>query len=983
MAQGSNASMRNSFEQRIGIRQFAFPHEHIWHGTLRTRYTDFQVHEITKDGEVVRLKEYFTNARDLARSVSQTTPQTTTDVPATTKPSSFPPVSEDPTREINSTTSSAKEELTEESKGGQDSSTAITPSDQSLLEDLVGQITTEELVALYTKIIQNPKAPPKSHGEVKTQSITDKAMRSQVHSEVRRIFGGKIDTATGNDDTIKAAATGGKNQRGNNRGRGDQSRGNRQNIAQERGGPFLHFSLYKENRDTMDALTHMARCLKVPPNVFGTAGTKDRRAVTVQRVSIKGRNPQSLIFLNNKIPSIKIGDFRYEQQPISLGSHNGNEFVVVLKNCSFSGTEDLSFEQALDVARSTVDSALSQIIRHGFINYYGTQRFGTHQIGTQEVGMKILKDDFEGAVRSLLSFDPALLHVSDQSQVGAARREDIGRARACSAFFENGDSQAALKYLPPRCNVERTIINHLGKQPRDFTGAIQSIHRSMRTMYVHAYQSLVWNFVASKRWEQFGSRVVKGDLVLLKLETPKTHGDGYNESSRDTSHLLEDDEAPEDPSGLQVHALTEEEANSGKYTIYDVVLPSPGWDVMYPPNEIGQFYSEFMAKEENGCLDPQNMRRRQRDFSLPGTYRKLMGKIIGTPTASIQVYSDDIEQLVPTDLDIIRSRRSKETQESEPNQQKAREGWHEFSRNVQQKELEESRARIEKRKAEELPPAPTAQISDTWVETSLDGDSKRVKIARHTEGTSDVKTEVKPNIPQYSDGSPQVESDNVHMRDVSTDNIAEDQLVSAEQKVQSLDQDDKKTNSPVVPAITTQVRAFATRFTEAIQYMMAALRIDTDHASMKLPSDVQPLPKSDIQACTIPGEEPSIDGSVNQTQSIPTSLVPEQTTNIGTISPSKSSDPPDTKPSIEKTPQSSSVSTHENSPSLLQESSATKPTDIKKIAVILRFALKTSQYATIVIRELQGDALVSEPKSNDMLPLASTMPLTERATASS
>ncbi|KAI1640920.1 pseudouridine synthase [Biscogniauxia mediterranea] len=952
MAQGSNASMRNSFEQRIGIRQFAFSHEHSWHGTLRTRYTDFQVHEITKDGEVIHLKDYFTNARDLAKSVSQTAPQTTTSAPATTKLSSAP-VSEDLAREINTATSSAKEDLAEESKGDQEPSTTITPSDQSLLEDLVGQATTEELVAFYTKIIQNPKAPPKSYGEVKTQSITDKAMRSQVHSEVRRIFGGKIDTTTGNDDTIKATATGGKNQRGNNRGRGDQSRGNRQNITQERGGPFLHFSLYKENRDTMDALTHMARCLKVPPNVFGTAGTKDRRAVTVQRVSIKGRNPQSLIFLNNKIPSIKIGDFNYEQQPIHLNSHNGNEFVVVLKNCSFSGTEDLSFDQALDVARSTVDSALSQLIHHGFINYYGTQRFGTHQIGTHEVGMKILKDDFEGAVRSLLSFDPALLHVSDQSQEGASRREDIGRARACSTFIEKGDSQAALKYLPPRCNVERTIINHLGKQPRDFTGAIQSIHRSMRTMYVHAYQSLVWNFVASKRWEQFGNRVVKGDLVLLKPETPKTEGDEYNEGSRDISHVLEDDEAPEDASGLLVHALTEEEANSGKYTIYDVVLPSPGWDVMYPPNEIGQFYSEFMAKEKNGCLDPQNMRRRQRDFSLPGTYRKLMGKIIGTPTASIQVYSDDIEQLVPTDLDIIRSRRSKETQECEASQQKARTGWQEFSRNVQQEELEESRARIEKRKAEELPPAHTAQFSDTWVETSLDGDGKRVKVARHAEGASDVKTGVKPNIPQYSDGAPEVDCGNVQMRDVSTDNVAEDQSVTAEQ-VQSLDQDDKKTSSSIVTAITTQ-----------------------------LPSDVQPLPKTDIQPPTILGEKSSIDSSIKQTKSVSTSLVPEQTTNIETGAPSESLDPPDTKPSTDKTPQSSNISTHENSPSLLQESSATKPTDTKKIAVVLRFALKTSQYATIVIRELQGDALVGEPKSNDMLPLALTMPLTERTASSS
>ncbi|KAI5928555.1 pseudouridine synthase [Camillea tinctor] len=945
MAQGSNAAMRNSFEQRIGIQQFACSHQHSWHGTLRTRYTDFQVHEITKDGEVVHLKEFFTNARDLARS---TTPQTATDAPATAQPS-ITPAFEDPARETSTTTTtttsnSAKENLTpntEESKEDQEHSTSIASSDKSLLEDLVGQTTTEQLVAFYTKINQNPKAPPKSHGEVKTQPITDKAQRSQVHSHVRRVFGGKIDTTTGSDDTIKATAIGGRNQRDNNRGRGDQSRGNRQNIAQERGGPFLHFSLYKENRDTMDALTHMARCLRVPPNVFGTAGTKDRRAVTVQRVSIKGRNPQSLIFLNNKISSIKIGDFKYEQQPIHLGSHSGNEFVVVLKNCFFSGTEDLSFERALDVARSTVEFALSQIVQHGFINYYGTQRFGTHQIGTQEVGMKILKDDFEGAVQSLLSFDPALLQVSDQGLVGASRHEDIGRARACSTFLEKGDSQTALKHLPPRCNVERTIINHLGKQPRDFTGAIQSIHRSMRTMYVHAYQSLVWNFVASKRWEQFGNRVVEGDLVLVKSESPKAQGAGREESSEDATHLVEADDTTEDAAGLQVHALTDEEAKSGKYTIYDIVLPSPGWDVMYPPNEIGQFYSEFMAKEENGCLDPHNMRRRQRDFSLPGTYRKLMGKIIGNPTASIQVYSDDIEQLVPTDLDIIRSRRSKNVREGEASQQKARAGWHEFSRNVQEKELEESRARIEKRKAEELSPGPPTQFSDTWVETSLDGDSKRVKIARHAESTSDVKT-AKLNIPQDSDDALQADNGSIHMSDISTDNVAKKQLVTAEH-VQSRGEDDKKTRSSIATTITTQ------------------------H-----PSNIQPLPNTGAQVPTNVGEETSIDGSV------------EQIINNGPTQSSEPSDTPlDTKTPLEKTSQPSSVPNHGNSPSLLHDPLITNSTNAKKIAVVLRFALKTSQYATVVIRELQGDALVGEPKSNDTLPLPPTIPPTEENTGTS
>ncbi|KAG4218440.1 hypothetical protein PC116_g33080, partial [Phytophthora cactorum] len=125
----------------------------------------------------------------------------------------------------------------------------------------------------------------------------------------------------------------------------------------------------------------------------------------------------------------------------------------------------------------------------------------------------------------------------------------------------------------------------------------------------------------------------------------------------------------EDAHGLKAHALTEEEVSGGKYSIFDVVLPSPGWDVVYPDNEIGEFYKEFMAREENGGLDPQNMLRQQKDFSLPGSYRKLLGKFIGTPDASVRSYLRDTEQLVPTDLDLIRARKAKEAAERTAAQQ--------------------------------------------------------------------------------------------------------------------------------------------------------------------------------------------------------------------------------------------------------------------------------------------------------------------------
>ncbi|KAI2637468.1 pseudouridine synthase [Xylaria nigripes] len=860
MAQGSNPSMRDSLERNLGIIHFASTKGHSWSGQSRTRYTDFQVNELTKNGEVVHLGDFYNNSRELAGAASQKN---------ITSPENLTPSQHEKLKSTigdNNTTVKDQEQNAEgkaRTEAEQQSKDSILESDKATLVDLLGQTTTNELIDFYAKILKTPKAAPKSHGDISIPPIADKTQRSRVHGEIRRIFGDKIETTTASDGSIKAtAARGTSGQRGDrstNRG----SRNDRRNPTQGDVGPYLHFSLYKENKDTMDALSHMAKTLRIHPKAFGAAGTKDRRAVTVQRVSVKGRTPASLIFINERINNVKIGDFKYAQDPIRLNDHDGNEFVIVLKNCVFSGTEDLDFEEKLKVATSTIDSAINQLSQHGFINYYGTQRFGTHQIGTHEVGMKILKEDFAGAVQALLSYDPLLLQDSqDQSNAGGPNREDINRARACSIFLETKNSKAALDCLPPRCHVEKTLIQHLGRNSKDFVGALTSINRSMRTMYGHAYQSLVWNFVASKRWEQFGAQVIKGDLVLVKSATTQSTND--DERDVESSMAWEEDVTAAQDYGLVPHVVTEDEIQSRKYSIFDVVLPSPGWDVIYPPNDIGDFYAKFMGKPEYGGLDPYNMRRLQRDFSLPGSYRKLMGKLKRTPTASVQAYSNDLEQLVPTDLDIIRSRRAKEAAERDIRQRKTASAWNSFAQDVQQNEIEESKARAARRKAEA--PTPLVSINDTWIQTSVDGSNKRIRIAKHSS----------VDIVEPSFVSP-VERDAMKLSDNTPgERSAETGGIDQEMETDAVPEDEPTHNdfgSSIITAVESQV-------------------------------------------------------TNNEIQAVSNNL-PPQTGLVG----------------------GEAATTVDNSTTTPQTTSSPSP---QKIAVILRFVLDTSQYATIVVRELQG-----------------------------
>jgi tRNA pseudouridine13 synthase len=100
--------------------------------------------------------------------------------------------------------------------------------------------------------------------------------------------------------------------------------------------------------------------------------------------------------------------------------------------------------------------------------------------------------------------------------------------------------------------------------------------------------------------------------------------------------------------------LTASEAESGQYTIFDVVLPLPGFDVEYPANACGEWYKTFMASEEGGQLDPHNMRRKQKDFSLSGGYRKVLARIGETYDVAVHAYSNEDEQFIKTDMDKIK-----------------------------------------------------------------------------------------------------------------------------------------------------------------------------------------------------------------------------------------------------------------------------------------------------------------------------------------
>jgi len=525
--------------------------------------------------------------------------------------------------------------------------------------------------------------------------MENKDSRSSLHALIRTLFNNKLLTETTSDDPPRICIQRGNAQaRGNDRQRSRRGGKNHKKPGgfEELGGEYCHFTLYKENRDTMEVLNLLPRMLRLKSGgkAFSFAGTKDRRAVTVQRCAAHLIKADRLAGLNNGeygLRGARLGDFEYKPHGLSLGDLKGNEFTITLRQAK-------SFEPGAaleDVVKTCVDA-----VKHsGFANYYGLQRFGSYEVTTPDVGAYLLRGDWRGAVDKILSYSPSLCDLTASETDNKPSRDGRDRAEACKIYFTTYNFEKASSMMPWKSVAESAILRFLKERGMsgdgkgkglDYLGAMQAIPRSLRIMYAHAYQSFVWNHVTSARLRMSRTGVLPGDLVLAEQSKPAP----VEEVDQDGEIVIAPtDSADLNGDGIQrARALSAEEAVSGKFSIADVVLPSPGWDVEYPANpELMAVYKEIMAKEQ---LDPLDMRRSVRDYSLAGSYRKIMSNFIDGEI-SYEVRRCRLgEQVVSTDLEIIDRKKEagKKGGDEEAGEKRKREGEDEKMEDAQTDEEE-------------------------------------------------------------------------------------------------------------------------------------------------------------------------------------------------------------------------------------------------------------------------------------------------------
>ncbi|KAF8000277.1 hypothetical protein HF325_005206 [Metschnikowia pulcherrima] len=608
-------------ETDVGITQYIneiYKNGGGFYGTIKQRYSDFQVFEIDLAGKVVHLTDTGVETGALKK-----------DRHMEKRKSERAELQNLSPEELEQSKREKAEKLENGAVSDENDAPKYTLSEADR-ERLLTYVSAEELAEI--------EALFGNGGNMETKAtFSDKSQRTQLHQLVRQAFQGKLETLTTPENTFKIALA--KNSKATRR--------NNPNHVAESGvvnyglgpyKPYLHFTVYKENRETMEVASLITRFLRVPNKNVKYAGTKDRRGITCQKFSVQNGKVARVTALNHGLKGAVLGSFSYEDKPLDLGDLQGNEFIITIK--------DVRPQQENDNLQAIVKASFESLQTKGFINYYGMQRFGTFSISTHVMGIYLLKDDWKGAAELILAEQDRVVPESVE-----ARR----------VWASTGDAGEAAKLMPRRCNAELAILNLLAKEKKGDDGytsnsyfrAIMQIPRNLRLIYVHAYQLYVWNLVASKRVELFGLSVQAGDLVMVETEAAA--------ESLTTTELVDGVEFLEDvvPSTFpKVRALTQQEVDSGKYTIYDVVLPSPGFDVQYPTNpQLMEVYEKAMAKDG---LDPHKMARRVKEFSLAGSYRPLMGRATDL-TYDIVKYNDETDSLVRTDLELLTAEREGHT----------------------------------------------------------------------------------------------------------------------------------------------------------------------------------------------------------------------------------------------------------------------------------------------------------------------------------
>lgn len=235
-------------------------------------------------------------------------------------------------------------------------------------------------------------------------------------------------------------------------------------------GEHLIVKLRKQNMTTMEAIDKLSNMLHISKDRVGYAGNKDKRAVTEQYISVKGISEEDVrqIFTDEFELEV-VGKNGY----IGLGNLTANRFEIAIRDLNLT-VEDLR-NRTLKIVNE---------LDGKFPNYFGSQRFGSARPITHQVGRHLLKGNYEEAVWTYI----AKPYDDEYKSIRKVRDE----------LWETRQVEDAAEKFPKHYRYEKALLYHLTKNPEDYKGAIKRLPEGLQQLFIHAYQSWLFNNALSQ-----------------------------------------------------------------------------------------------------------------------------------------------------------------------------------------------------------------------------------------------------------------------------------------------------------------------------------------------------------------------------------------------------------------------------------------------------------------------------------------------------
>jgi tRNA pseudouridine13 synthase len=231
-------------------------------------------------------------------------------------------------------------------------------------------------------------------------------------------------------------------------------------AVQPAGGPFALYRLTKQSLGTLEAIEAIARRWKLLRQRIAFAGLKDKHALTTQYVTIRGGQQRGLSQSNLELQYIG-----QTGRPIHASDIANNRFTVVLR--------DLTPEEQARIMANIAAAA-----KDGIPNYFDNQRFGSLGESGEFIAKPWCLGDYERAVWLALA-DPNVHDRPDRREAKRLLREEWGNWAEIKSRLRSWYG-ANIFAFPPN-------------QPLDFRRAIAVFPQHLRSLWLAAFQSHLWN----------------------------------------------------------------------------------------------------------------------------------------------------------------------------------------------------------------------------------------------------------------------------------------------------------------------------------------------------------------------------------------------------------------------------------------------------------------------------------------------------------